>query len=163
MNWLWRALTRNLILKFSALVCAVVLWAYVDGFVPVERTHSIPVGFFSPDGREVEIVRPVKRPPDAPPSVRVANVTVRGPSRVVRTIKLGIGNVIPVSPGRITVRTMALSTGMPADEEPVAIKLLRSDFRFGVEDVRVTRIDPPEILLRLKGRKDRTQTTGPSR
>lgn len=43
MRWIWRALTRRLLLKFTALLCAVVLWVYVDSATMVERELSVPV------------------------------------------------------------------------------------------------------------------------
>ncbi len=49
MSRLWRAFTRNLLLKFSALVCAVVVWVYVDSTLFATRVISVPV-YLPPKG-----------------------------------------------------------------------------------------------------------------
>lgn len=79
MSRLWRALTRNLLLKFSALVCAVVLWVYVDSFVPVERSMSAAVALPRLKGLQCSFV-------DTGTWGASVTATVRGPSRTVRMI-----------------------------------------------------------------------------
>jgi hypothetical protein len=76
LRWLKRAFTQNLLLKFTALVCAVVLWVYVDFFVPVERTIEAEV-------RPDQIPGWLADLPSEPFPIRV---TVRGPSRKVRLL-----------------------------------------------------------------------------
>ena len=70
-RWLKRALTQNLLLKFTALVCAVVVWVYVDNSVMAQRTILVAVNWFTPD-ESYEVFWPDGTPwPDRPPAVRV--------------------------------------------------------------------------------------------
>jgi len=85
LRWLKRAFTQNLLLKFTALVCAVVVWVYVDSFVSDEL--ALPA--------KVRVVAPVARTniywtwPDGTPfwerDAQVV-VTVRGPKRCLRLL-----------------------------------------------------------------------------
>ena len=79
LQWLKRVLTRNLLLKFAALVCAVVLWVYVDSTVMAERTIVVPINWAT--GRSYEFQWRDGTPwGESPPK---AAVRVRGPrSRV---------------------------------------------------------------------------------
>ena len=84
MGWLRRAIFGNLLLKLSALVCAGVLWVYVDGFVPADRVLISGVVFVAGDGLWAN-VRGSDGTLTGEPFATV-EVTVRGPSRVVRLL-----------------------------------------------------------------------------
>lgn len=92
MRWLWRALTRNLLLKFTALLCAVVVWVYVDGLVPARRKISVPVTF-----PRMEMV------------LGSIEVTIEGPSRRVRGLRPGAVSIEILDLGsRLTGNNMVM-------------------------------------------------------
>ncbi|MHC4501892.1 MAG: hypothetical protein ACYTFI_01195 [Planctomycetota bacterium] len=76
MNWLKGAFTKNLLLKFSALVCAVVLWVYVDSFVYATKTIAVPLGSFAAGPHKTIVLR----------TPREVKLTVRGPRGVLERI-----------------------------------------------------------------------------
>ncbi|MHC4247559.1 MAG: hypothetical protein ACYS9X_00380 [Planctomycetota bacterium] len=71
MRWIWRALTRRLLLKFVALLCAGVLWVYVDSFLSESKVLLVELEAFTPDpGGSAILVSP-----------RTVRVTIRGPAK----------------------------------------------------------------------------------
>ena len=136
MNRLWRALTRNLILKFAALVCAVVLWVYVDGFVPAERTMRLRVGVRAWEGHWANVLSP-----DGKPTGREsleATVTIRGPSRRVRLVE----------PGQIFGH---VKLERPAPPYQLISALLGADcFSLFAEDIAIMDIDPTRFGFQIE-------------
>jgi len=89
-RWIWRALTRRLLLKFIALLCAVVLWVYADTFVVVERTMMTTISLVPPIEKPVKTYGFMAEESDG--RTVPVQITVRGPSRRVREFT-GRGNV----------------------------------------------------------------------
>jgi len=70
-RWIWRALTRRLLLKFIALLCATIMWIYVDSFLSESKILSVELEAFTPgSGGSAILVSP-----------RTVRVTVRGPAK----------------------------------------------------------------------------------
>jgi len=95
MSWLWRALTKNLLLKSSALVCAVVLWVYVDCTAEDQKTVTVQVRLLPDKGWEAYVVGGCLEPRNM--TARSVDVTLRGRSIEVRAIVEGkLSGVLPV-------------------------------------------------------------------
>ena len=76
LRWLKRAFMQNLVLKLTALVCAVVVWVYVDNSVMAQRAILVTVGWLT-HNESYEALWPDGTPwRDRPPIVRVR---LRGP------------------------------------------------------------------------------------
>ena len=133
MNRLWRALTRNLILKFSALVCAVVLWVYVDGFVPDRKTLLDIVGVDAGAKHYANVLDADGKPTGQ--SFAIVKVTLQGPSRRVRLASRDdIRGRAKLSDWR--VRRKGESTWRSVQE------LKHEDFTVLAEELRIVDIEP---------------------
>ncbi len=141
MRWLWRVMTRNLLLKSTALVCAVVLWVYVDGFVLTRRVVRLTVG-------DIEDMAPsltIRDGDGLPASVDAADtirITIVGPSRFVRLF--GARNVHYVGPPADVARQRNQLAGggemVPVPTEDFAV--------VGAPGVTILSVEPEEIVLR---------------
>ncbi len=99
LRWLRKAFTQNLLLKFTALVCAVVVWVYVDGLVPARRKIRVPVTV-----PQMELV------------LGSIEVTIEGPSRRVRGLR----------PGAVSVEILDLGPRLTGDG---ILTIVESDIR----------------------------------
>ena len=84
LRWLKRALTRNLLLKLTALVCAVVVWVHVDAAISAVREVDVPVSVYSPAGVHAEVVAPKGVVLDG--GLARVRLTVRGPRRLLEAL-----------------------------------------------------------------------------
>ena len=132
MSRLWRALTRNLLLRLSALVCAVVLWVYVSVSLSATRTITVLVGVDTPQSRRASVSGPngVLSPSWYGVPVRL---TVSGPRRSVSDLHpLGL---------RPKIR-------LAHDAPPGGIVVALDDDSFALPGgVRILRIEPSEITV----------------
>ena len=141
LRWLRKAFTQNLSLKFTALVCAVVVWVYADGTVMAERTIAVSVVCWTSESYEVRWRDGTpwsERPPGA-----VLNV--RGPRACL----------LMLEPDTVclSLHYMGAPPGdkvMPLYEEDVVFPRSAGD-RLEVLDVsprsllaRIVRTDPPQ-------------------
>lgn len=137
MNRLWRALTRNLLLKFSALVCAGVLWVYVDSFAPVERRVSASVALPQLKGLRCSFV-------DTGTFGASVTATVRGPSRTVRMI--GKGDIVAF----LDESALEFSRSFPSREPPSAATIELSPEQFTIRrvgGVEIVEIEPSVLWV----------------
>ena len=82
MRWIWRALTRRLLLKFIALLCAGVLWVYADGFVPDRKALRVAVLVDARANHRANVLDADGKLTGQ--SFATVKVTLQGPSRFVR-------------------------------------------------------------------------------
>lgn len=148
MSRLWRALTRNLLLKFSALVCATVVWVYVDSFVSDERIVSATVAMAPVDGWEFGFAAP----PCISPGGMVASVkvTVRGPSRRVRLIEPG------------DIYAVVDDPGFSPPPAPLGTVLLSPRYFtiVGTDEITITDIEPFRLWVACRpSTKEKTQAS----
>jgi len=150
MNWLKGAFTRNLLLKLSALVCAVVAWVYVDGFVPAERTIEAEVHFrWSGADKTVSGSSP-----------RKVNVTIRGPSRVVRGLRVAAPWKTSIVLDNDRARRFIIGASRVDDVPPAAFHLVHfreDDFDFGARGLTVVAIDPSGVAVKIGPSSDAPQ------
>ena len=143
MSRLWRALTRNLLLKLSALVCAVVVWVYVDGFLPARRTVRLTVGEiadmadacvdYNDEGGEIAI----------DPNDKIA-FALEGVSRFVRPV--GPSSIRYVGPS-LDKQPWCTALAGGGELRPIAPE----DFAVpGAPAVRIVSVEPNEIVLKPK-------------
>jgi hypothetical protein len=130
LRWLKRAFTQNLLLKFTAVVCAVVVWAYVNSFLWVERKVPVKVEIVSPWPRIAKLVETDGRARFHPDIWAWA--TVGGPKELVELMGMNIhaGLYVPrTSPDGdvvvpLTERTFSLPKRMVLiDFEPRQLKM----------------------------------------
>ncbi len=142
LRWLRRAFTQNLLLKLTALVCAVVLWVYVDGFVPAERTLGVEVHFRWRDSDKVV----------SGGSPRKVNVTVRGPSRVVRGLRVAAPWKTSIALDNDRAPGLIGRASHVDDVPPAVFHLVRfreTDFGFAARRLTVVGIDPSGAMVKI--------------
>ncbi len=143
MSRIWRALTRNLLLRFSALVCAAVLWVYVSFSLSATRTITVVVRVDTPPSQSVGLSGPNGTLWPSWYGVPV-RLTVSGPSRIVSDLhpsdfhpRIRLGHDAPSAGGIVTL-----------DEDIFALP----------DSVRLLRIEPSEISVTVR---EKGKTGGP--
>ena len=138
MRWIWRALTRRLLLKSSALVCAGVLWVYAWSVTSSVRTITTIVSLPVPADTRASVVAPgdVLIPSWCIP----VRVTVRGPAGVVRSLE----------PTDLRASLSTRETPLVGDSR---VRLDTADFAVP-HGVVIVRIEPRELVLRVSDPRD---------
>ncbi len=138
MRWIWRALTRKLLLKFIALLCAAVLWVYAWSATSTVRTITTTISLPVSTDMKASVVMPgdILYPPWSIP----IRVTVRGPVGVVQSLE-----------------PMDLRRSLSTMEAPVVgdsrVRLNGADFAVP-RGVVIVRIEPRELLVRVSEQLD---------
>ncbi len=124
MRWIWRALTRRLLLKFIALLCACVLWVYVDSTLLATREIAVPVTVEWLKG-DVEVS-----------SESIVRVRVRGPAEQLAL-------------ARISARHVRLPEGFR--EKTYRVELSEDDFHFASDETpTIIGVEPREVVFDIK-------------
>ena len=148
MRWIWRALTRRLLLKFTALLCACVLWVYVDS--TLRAAASEPLGDVSESVAEQTFRVAFQIPPKAvgPLEVRgpegkplpvnnvYVRVTVRGPATAVRSLRenldvrgsIGVPGGLREGPVSLPISELNIALPQGRGLEVVTVKPRRLEF-----------------------------------
>ncbi len=143
LRWLRKVFTQNLLLKFTALVCAVVLWVYVDSFVPAERSLELSLPQLGANMVTVSVREAggaaVSRAADPQDKIRFRII---GPSRSVRLF--GPNNIRYNGPAPNVVRArLVYEDG--SEHVPIPVQ----DFAVvGAARVQIVSVEPEEIVLR---------------
>lgn len=147
MRWLWRALTRNLLLKFTALVCAVVLWACVDSRLSGEHTFRAMVMY---------------KVTHWPYEVQWPDGTAwRGRHRPVVDVTLG-GRRSRLHELEPSVSVWINPAGLAEGEGSITIK--NEDVIWpGAKDLRVIDVAPRELKVRISKQRPAREEVAPSR
>lgn len=152
-SFLKRALLGNLLLKFAALVCAVVLWVYVDSAISTVRVVEVKARF----GRSKMILpfcdytilsRGAEHSLGTPPKVNVS-ITVRGPKPYVDMMQPG------------DIRAYYL---MPESATEGDVSLRRDDLTVILprgKGLSLLRVEPGEIRVRVTPKGDGTKSGVP--
>ena len=138
MRWIWRALTRRLLLKFIALLCAVVLWVYAWSVTSSVRTITTTISLPVSTDMKASVVMPgdILYPPWSIP----IRVTVRGP----------VGVVLSLEPMDLRKSPSTMETPLVGDSR---VRLDETDFVVP-GGVVIVRIEPQELLVRVSEQLD---------
>jgi len=138
-RWIWRALTRRLLLKFIALLCAVVLWVYAWSTTSSVRSIPATVSLSVPPNLKASVVTPGEM---LYPAWHVpVRVTVRGPAGPVRSLQpTDLHAVLP----------------MPETHPTGDARVKLQSTVFAVpQGVVIVRVEPPELLVRVSSERDK--------
>jgi len=151
-RWIWRALTRRLLLKFIALLCAVVLWVAALDATSSARIFEVPLDVYTywtdSPMRSTETTGVPKWPDGVPVAKRPlrVEVTVRGPAEIIDGLDAGdIKARLPIK----SVFDSLRDAGLKAEVRPFALRARNAVVR-GAAGAIVTRVEPGEVRLKVE-------------